>query len=147
VFGVSSLDEATSISVLPARIAGGLLGTLGLLALVLAALGVYGVLSFIVGARTREIGIRVAMGATPRSVVALIARQAMVWTLSGMAIGLALALGASRVLGSLLYGISPTDPLTFGTVIVLLGAAAAAAAVIPAVRASRLDPLFALRAL
>jgi ABC-type antimicrobial peptide transport system permease subunit len=105
------------------------------------------VLSFIVGARTREIGIRVAMGATPRSVVALIARQAMVWTLSGTAIGLALALGASRVLGSLLYGISPTDPLTFGTVIVLLGAAAAAAAVIPAVRASRLDPLFALRAL
>jgi predicted permease len=147
VFGVSSLDEATSISVLPARIAGGLLGTLGLLALVLAALGVYGVLSFLVRARTREIGVRVAMGATPRTVVALIVRQAVVWTVSGMAIGLALALAASRVLGSLLYGISPTDPLTFGLVIVLLGIAAAAAAVIPALRASRLDPLVALRAL
>ena len=147
VFNVSSLDDAISISVLPARVAGGLLGTLGLLALVLAALGVYGVLSFLVRARTREIGVRVALGATPRSVVALVVRQAMVWTLSGMAIGLALALAVSRLLGSLLYGISPTDPLTFGAVIVLLGGAAAAAAVVPALRASRLDPLVALRTL
>ena len=121
---VSSLDEAISISVLPARIAGGLLGALGLLALVLAALGVYGVLSFLVRARTREIGVRVALGATPRTVVGLVVRQAMVWTLSGMAIGLALALAASRLLGALLYGISPTDPLTFGAVILLLGSVA-----------------------
>jgi len=147
LFGVSSLDEAISISVLPARIAGGLLGVLGLLALALAALGVYGVLSFLVRARTREIGVRVAMGATPRTVVALVVRQAMVWTLTGMAIGVALALAASRLLGSLLYGISPTDPLTFGSVILLLGSVAAVAAVIPALRASRLDPLVALRAL
>jgi predicted permease len=147
VFNVSPLDEAISISVLPARLAGGLLGTLGLLALVLAALGVYGVLSFLVRARTREIGVRVALGATPRGVVALVVRQAMVWTLSGMAIGVGLALAVSRVLGSLLYGISPTDPLTFGAVVVLLGGAAAAAAVVPAIRASRLDPLVALRSL
>jgi ABC-type antimicrobial peptide transport system permease subunit len=147
LFGVSSLDEAISISVLPARIAGGLLGTLGILALVLAALGVYGVLSFLVRARTREIGVRVAMGATPQTVVALIVRQAMVWTLNGMAIGVALAFAASRLLGSLLYGISPTDPLTFGTVILLLGSVAAVAAWIPARRASRLDPLVALRTL
>jgi putative ABC transport system permease protein len=80
-------------------------------------------------------------------VVALIVKQAMVWTASGMAIGMALALAASRVLGSLLYGVSPTDPLTFGTVSLLLGGAAAAAAVIPAWRASRLDPLVALRSL
>ena len=147
VFNVSPLAEAISISLLPARLAGGLLGTLGLLALVLAALGVYGVLSFLVRARTREIGVRVAIGATPGSVVALILKQAMVWTASGMAIGMALALAASRVLGSLLYGVSPTDPLTFGTVSLLLGGAAAAAAVIPAWRASRLDPLVALRSL
>ena len=147
LFGVSSLDEAISISVLPARIAGGLLGVLGLLALALAALGIYGVLSFLVRARTREIGVRVAMGATPRTVVALVVRQAMVWTLTGMAIGVALALAASRLLGSLLYGISPTDPLTFGSVILLLGSVAAVAAVIPALRASRLDPLVALRTL
>jgi len=147
MFGVSSLEEAISISVLPARLAGALLGTLGLLALVLAALGVYGVLSFLVRARTREIGVRVALGATPGGVVSLVVRQAMVWTVAGMTIGLALALAASRVLRSLLYGISPTDPLTFGTVILLLGSAAAVAAVIPAVRASRLDPLVALRTL
>ena len=147
VFGVSSLDDAISISLLPAQIAGGLLGALGLLALVLAALGVYGVLSFLVRARTREIGVRVAMGATPRAVVALVVRQAMVWTLSGMAIGVALALAASRVLGSLLYGVSPTDPVTFGGVVVLLGSVAAIAAVVPARRASRLDPLAALRSL
>jgi predicted permease len=147
LFGVSSLDEAISISLLPARIAGGLLGVLGLLALALAALGVYGVLSFLVRARTREIGVRVAMGATPQTVAALVVRQAMVWTLSGMGIGVVLALAVSRLLGSLLYGVSPTDPLTFGAVILLLGTVAAVAAVVPALRASRLDPLVALRTL
>ena len=147
VFNVSTLDEAISISVLPARLAGALLGTLGALALILAALGVYGVLSFLVRARTREIGVRVAMGATPRTVVALVLKQAMVWTVTGIAVGLALALATARVLGSLLYGVSPTDPLTYASVILLLGGAAAAAAVIPALRASRLDPLVALRTL
>jgi predicted permease len=147
LFSVSSLDEAISISVLPARIAGALLAVLGLLALALAALGVYGVLSFLVRARTREIGVRVALGATPRSVVVLVVRQAMVWTLAGMAIGLALALAASRLLVSLLYGTTAADPLTFGSVIVLLGSVAGVAAAIPALRASRLDPLVALRTL
>ena len=99
LFAVSTLDEAISISVLPARMAGGLLGALGMLALALAALGIYGVLSFLVRARTREIGVRVALGAAPRSVVGLVVRQAMMWTLSGMAIGVALALAASRLLG------------------------------------------------
>jgi predicted permease len=147
LFGVSSLDEAISISLVPARIAGALLGTLGLFALVLAALGVYGVLSFLVRARTREIGIRVAIGATPRAVVTMVVRQAMIWTVTGMAIGLVLAAVAARLLGAVLYGVSPADPLTFGSVIVLLGAVAGLAAVIPALRASRLDPLVALRAL
>lgn len=147
LFGVSPLDEAISISLLPARIAGTSLGALGLLALALAALGVYGVLSFLVRSRTREIGLRVAIGATPRAVVALVVRQAMLWTVTGMAIGIALALAASRLLGSMLYGVSPTDPVTFGSVILLLGSVAGLAAVIPALRASRLDPLVALRTL
>jgi predicted permease len=147
LFSVSTLDEAIAISLLPARIAGALLGTLGLFALVLAALGVYGVLSFLVRSRTREIGVRVAIGATPRAVVTMVVRQAMIWTVTGMAIGVALAAVVARLLGSMLYGISPMDPVTFGGVIVILGLVAGLAAVIPALRASRLDPLVALRTL
>jgi predicted permease len=147
LFAVSSLDDAISISLVPARIAGALLGTLGLFALVLAALGVYGVVSFLVRARTREIGVRVALGATPRAVVTMVVRQAMIWTVTGMAIGVTLAGVVARLLGSVLYGVSPADPVTFGAVILLLGGVAGLAAVIPALRASRLDPLVALRTL
>jgi ABC-type antimicrobial peptide transport system permease subunit len=92
-------------------------------------------------------GLRVALGARPATVVALMVRQAMIWTLTGLLIGLGLALLVSRLLGGLLYGISPTDPLTFGLVILLLGSVAGIAALVPAVRASRLDPLTALRTL
>ena len=147
LFSVSTLDEAIAISLLPARLAGALLGTLGLFALVLAALGVYGVLSVLVRSRTREIGVRVAIGATPRAVVTMVVRQAMIWTVTGMAIGVALAAVVARLLGSMLYGISPMDPVTFGAVIVVLGLVAGLAAVVPALRASRLDPLVALRTL
>lgn len=147
VFNVSPLADAISISLLPARIAGGLLGALGMLALALAALGIYGVLSFLVRARTREIGIRVAIGATPRAVVALVVRQAMTWTVAGGVIGLGLALLVTRFLEGFLYGIRPTDPLTFGGVTLLLALVACVAALVPAARASRLDPLVALRSL
>ena len=147
LFNTAPLDESIAISLIPVRVAGALLGTLGLFALVLAALGVYGVLSFLVRARTREIGVRVAIGATPRAVVVMVVRQAMVWTLTGMAIGVALAAVTARLLGSVLYGVSAADPVTFGAVIVMLGLVAGLAAVVPAVRASRLDPLAALRAL
>jgi predicted permease len=147
LFNVASLDDAISVSLLPVRIAGGLLGVVGLGALALAALGVYGVLSFLVRSRTREIGVRIALGATPRAVAALVVRQALVWTATGAAIGMVLAWIATRFLSSLLYGISPTDPLTFGGVALLLASVAVAAALFPAVRASRLDPLSALRSL
>lgn len=147
LFNVASLDEAISVSLLPVRIAGALLGTLGVVALALAALGVYGVLSFLVRSRTREIGVRVAVGATPRVIAAMVVRQAMVWTVTGACIGMALAYVVTRFLGSLLYGISPTDPLTFGGVALLLACVACAASLIPALRASRLDPLSALRSL
>ena len=118
-----------------------------MVALALAALGVYGVLSFLVRSRTREIGVRVAVGATPRVIAAMVVRQAMVWTVTGAGIGMALAYVVTRFLGSLLYGISPTDPLTFGVVALLLACVACVAALVPAVRASRLDPLSALRSL
>jgi predicted permease len=147
VFGVASLADATAISLLPARIAGNLLGALGLVALALAALGIYGVLSFLVRARTREIGVRVALGATPMAVTKLVVRQAMTWTVTGAAIGTAIALVATRLLAGFLYGINATDPLTFGAVLGLLGVIACLAALIPALRASRVDPLLALRAL
>ena len=147
LYNVASLDEAISVSLLPVRIAGALLGTLGVVALALAALGVYGVLSFLVRSRTREIGVRVAVGAAPRVIAAMIVRQAMVWTMIGAGIGMALASIVTRFLGSLLYGISPTDPLTFCGVALLLTCVACAAALAPAVRASRLDPLSALRSL
>ena len=147
VFNVAPLAEAISVSLLPARIAGNLLGVLGILALVLAALGIYGVLSYLVRARTREIGVRVAIGATPRAVAAMVVRQAMVWTAAGAVIGVALAAVSTRFLTSFLYGVSPADPWTFGGVTLLLVLVACAAAVVPAVRASRLDPLVALRSL
>ena len=145
VFNVASLDAATAVSLLPARIGGLLLAALGALALLLAALGIYGVLSYLVRARSREIGIRVAIGATPRAVAALVVRQALVWTATGAVIGLALAIACTRFLASFLYGISPLDPLTFLGVSAALIAVATAAALIPALRASALDPLVLLR--
>ncbi len=145
LFNVQTLSEAMSVSLLPTQIAGGLLGALGLVVLALAALGVYGVLSFLVRARTREIGLRVAIGATPASVVMLVIRQAVTWTVVGIAIGCGAAALATRFLQAFLYGVSPTDPLTFGGVALVLATVALAAALVPAVRASRLDPLAALR--
>lgn len=147
LFNLQSLSDAASVSLLPARMAGTLLGALGLLALALAALGIYGVLSFLVRSRTREIGIRVAIGATPRTVAAMVVRQAMGWTAIGAAIGIALALALTRFLDAFLYGISPTDPWTFGAVTLLLAVVACIAALVPAVRASRLDPVQAFRSL
>ena len=145
VFNASPLTEATAVSLLPWRVAGDLLGALGLLALVLAALGIYGVLSFVVQSRTREMGIRVAIGATPQSVASMVVRQAMTWTATGMALGLVLAVGVTRFLAAFLFGISPTDLWVFAGVILLLALVAFTAALVPAVRASRLDPIAALR--
>ena len=138
VFNIATLTEATSLSLLPARIAGNLLGGLGMLALALAALGIYGVLSFLVRSRTREIGIRVAIGARPSAVAAMVVRQAMTWTVGGGLIGLALAFLLTRFLETLLYGISPTDPSTSGGVTLVLALVACIAALIPAVHASRM---------
>jgi putative ABC transport system permease protein len=147
MYNIATLADATSISLLPARIAGSLLAALGLLALVLAALGIYGVLSYLVRARTREIGVRVAIGATSRAVAGMVVRQAMTWTLAGAAIGVGLALAVTRFVGSFLYGVSTTDPLAFAGASGVLVCVAGIASYVPARRASRLDPLAALREL
>src|SRR5690606_25770687 len=111
VFNVATLPEANAITLLPARIAGRLLAVLGLFALVLAALGIYGALSWLVRARTREIGPRVAVGATPGHVARLVVSQALSWALVGAGVGLVLAIGLTHLLSGLLYGINPLDPL------------------------------------
>ena len=120
--------------------------TLALTALLLAALGLYGVVSGNVTERTREIGIRTALGASPGDVVGQVVRHAEALTLTGAAIGLVGAYGASRLIASMLFGVSPLDPLTYGAVVVLLAAVALLAAWAPARRAAAVDPTIALRA-
>jgi putative ABC transport system permease protein len=116
------------------------------IALALAAIGIYGVISYNVAQRTHEIGIRMALGAHQADVIGMVARQVLVLTGVGIAIGMVMALGAKGALGQLLYGIQPTDPLTFGSMAIGLALVALAAAAIPAWRAARLDPVSTLRA-
>lgn len=122
-----------------------LLSFFGFLALLLASIGLYGVLAYSVAQRTQEIGIRVALGAQTVDVLKLIIRQGMLLALIGVAIGLGGALGLTRLMQTLLYGISPTDPLTFATIAILLILVALLACYIPAQRATKVDPLLALR--
>jgi predicted permease len=145
VFNVATMDDATSVSLLPAKIAGRVLTALGVLALALSALGTYGVLSFLVRSRSRELAIRLAIGATPRDIGALVVRQALAWMGTGTLIGLGLALLVTRFLAAFLYGINPMDLLTFVSVPVLIALVAGVAAFIPARRAGRQDPLVTLR--
>lgn len=145
VFNVMTLEAATSVSLLPIQVAATLAGILGLVALALAAIGIYGAISYLVRQRTREIGIRMALGARPGAVVRLVTQQGMIWTISGMTLGLSAALAATQLLSGLLYGIAAADPLAFGGIPLLLGGTAFAACYVPARRASRIDPLAALR--
>ena len=115
------------------------------IALVIAAIGIYGVLSYSVNQQVREIGVRVALGARRSEVLRLVVQEGMTMALAGIAVGLAAAFGVSRVLATLLFGVQPRDPLTFGAVAAILTLVAMAACVLPAWKASRIDPVIALR--
>jgi putative ABC transport system permease protein len=139
------LDAYLSQSVAQRRFSLTLLGVFSGLALVLAALGIYGVLAYSVAQRTREIGIRMALGARDSTVARMVVREALGVVGVGLAVGVAGAVALTRVLGTLLYDVSPTDPLTFTAVTLALGAVAVTASYFPARRAARVDPIVALR--
>jgi putative ABC transport system permease protein len=122
-----------------------LLGAFAGLALALTAAGLAGVVAFSVSQRLREIGIRLALGAEPASVLGLVLRQGMGMVLAGLGLGLAGALALSRLMGGLLFGVESTDPLTFGSVVLVLLLTAGVACVVPARRAAGVDPALALR--
>ena len=141
-----TLDQAMADAASSDYVVIGMLGGFALVALVLAMTGLFGVVSFTVAQRTAEFGTRMALGARAADVVRLVARQSFVLFAIGMAIGLTAGIGVGFTMGSLLYGLSPTDPFTLAFVITLLGVVALAATALPAWRASRIDPVVALRA-
>jgi predicted permease len=142
---MSTLDEIVAHSISEPRFYMVLLGAFAGTALFLAALGIFGVMSYAVVQRSREIGIRVALGADPKQVLAMVLGHASLLAVAGVGLGLAGALSLSRAMGSLLFELSPTDPTTLAGVAVLLLAVALLASYLPARRATRVDPLIALR--
>ncbi len=146
VYAAKTLKEHMGTSLFPARMAAIALGSFGVLALILAAVGIYGVMSHVVAGRTREIGLRMALGAQLSDVQKLILKQGMFLAGTGSLCGLLLALGGTRMMKSLLYGVSTSDPVTFSSVAFLLAGIAFLACWIPARRASRVEPMTALRA-
>jgi putative ABC transport system permease protein len=145
VSGGQALIETLSASLAERRFSMEVVGLFALTALLLAGLGIYGVISYIVTARTHEIGIRIALGAERSSILQMVLRQGLGLAIAGATVGLVGALIVSHLMAGLLYGVRPTDPLTFAIVAVLLIAVALLACYIPARRALRVDPLIALR--
>jgi putative ABC transport system permease protein len=145
VFGVRTLEQMASESIAPRRITMLLLGFFALLALILAAVGIYGIMSYSVTQRTHEFGIRMALGAQPRDILKMIVKQGMILTLIGVAVGFVAAFAATSVLASFLYGVSSTDFVTFITAALILISVAILACVVPARRATKVDPMTALR--
>jgi hypothetical protein len=146
VTGVALADQHLAYALLPQRVGAWLLGLFGLLGLALAALGVYGVMAYAVNQRTREFGVRLALGADGRDVTRMVVRQGMVLAGVGALIGLALAAGASRLMRFLLVDVTPLDPLTFAGVTTLVLVVALVANWLPARRTTKVDPLLAIRA-
>jgi putative ABC transport system permease protein len=145
VFAIQTMEEVLETSLWQTRLTSWILGTFALVALILAVVGVYGVISYGVAQRTREIGIRIALGAGRGEVGRFVIGQGMLLALAGVALGLAGSAGLTRFLALALYNVSPTDPQTFVLVTILFLAAALLACYIPARRATRVDPLVALR--
>jgi putative ABC transport system permease protein len=142
---VETMNQVVNESLAPQRLSAALLGSYGALALGLALVGVYGVMACAVTERTREIGVRMALGAQPGGVQAMVLRQAMLLVIAGLVLGIAGALALTRVLGSTLYGVRATDPATFASAAAAVLAVGAAAAWFPARRAAALAPSLALR--
>ncbi|HKT47359.1 MAG TPA: FtsX-like permease family protein, partial [Candidatus Acidoferrales bacterium] len=145
VYGVRSMQDILYNSLARQRFSSTMLGAFAAFAVLLAAVGLYGVMSYLVRQSTHDIGILVAIGARPGDILGLVVRQGMQLTLIGIVAGLAGAAALTRVIASLLFGVSATDLLTFATVPALLAAVAFAATAIPAWRATRVDPMVALR--
>ncbi|MFL5416169.1 MAG: ABC transporter permease [Myxococcales bacterium] len=146
LFRLSTMAESRARSIDEPRFYATLLGGFALLALFLAVVGIYGVISYSVSQRTRELGIRLALGATARKVLTLVLRQGLALVAAGIVLGLAASFALTRVLASLLYGVGTLDPLTLASVCVLLAAAAVVACWLPARRAARVDPIIAMKA-
>ena len=145
LFEVITLQEQVDRSTSPQMVALTLVGILGGLALLLAAIGLYGVMSYTVSQSTRELGLRMALGAGASNLLRLVLSRGLALTAGGVALGAAVALGLTRLLGSLLYKVSPRDPLAFGSAFVVMTIAALVACFLPAWRATRTDPARALR--
>jgi ABC-type antimicrobial peptide transport system permease subunit len=147
VLSLATLSDCyrNSIPMWLARTAAGLAVTFGTMALFLAALGIYGVKGYMVASRTPEIGIRMALGATGRSVLSLVLREGAALTLVGLFIGVLLACGVARVMSSALCGVDPIDPISIAATLVLLATASLLASYFPARRAAQVDPMVALR--
>jgi putative ABC transport system permease protein len=143
---VRSLDELLAASVGPRRFSTWLLGLFAAVALLLACVGIYGVMAFDVNRRVQEVGVRMALGARPASVLRLVLGRGVALAAAGIGVGLFAAVALTRLLESQLYGVEPTDPLTFAAVTLLLLGVAALATLLPAWRAARVDPIIAMRA-
>jgi ABC-type antimicrobial peptide transport system permease subunit len=145
VSNIHTMEELLANTVAERRFNMLLLGVFATIALLLSAVGIYGVMSYSVVQRSHEIGVRMALGARRSDVLALVVKQGMTLVLAGLGIGLGAAFALTRVMVSLLFGVSATDPLTFAIIALLLGAVALLACYVPARRATKVDPMIALR--
>jgi ABC-type antimicrobial peptide transport system permease subunit len=144
-FSVTTVEQQLGEQTAERRFQTSLIGLFSLAALILSAIGIYGLMHYFVAQRTNEIGVRMALGARYGNVLALVLRQGLTLAAFGVMAGVLAALGLTHMLSSLLYGVTPTDPLTFAAAPAILLAVAAAACWIPARRAARIDPMLALR--
>ena len=147
VYGAKTLQEHMKLALFPLHAAAAAVGSFALLAMILAAIGIYGVMAYSVGQRTREIGIRMALGAKASDVWKMVLRQGVIILAIGMVLGVACAIGVSSVVANLLVGVSATDPATFLVIGVVLAGVALAACFLPARRATKVDPVLAIRSL
>ena len=145
VFHTSRMEDATEASLYPQRVAAALLSVVGAVCLVLAAIGLYCVMSYAVSQRTQELGVRLALGASRSDVLVLVVREGLRLTMPGLAAGIAAALGAARLVSGMLFHVSAADPATFAAAAMFLGLVAVIASYLPAVRATRLDPMRVIR--